>query len=72
MAKLLKDAIEEVTNLPESDQKKIGLGLLAHVERLRGLRRSIDEGIRSLEAGEGVELEIGDFIDRKKSRDGNR
>ena len=58
MSKLLKEAVEEVTSLPETDQETIGRQLLSHVEKLRQLRIEIDKGIRSLDAGEGRELDI--------------
>jgi hypothetical protein len=68
MTKVLKEAIEEVTNLPEADQETIGQNLLSHVEKLRRLRVEIDKGIRSLDAGEGRELDIEDFIREKTAR----
>ena len=41
--------------------------MLSHVEKLRALRAEIDKGIRSLDAGQGRESSIGDFI-RQKNR----
>jgi len=70
MTKVLKDAIEEISNLPAADQEKIGRDLLAHVEKLRRLRAEIDKGIRSLDAGEGRELDIEDFIRNVNARHG--
>jgi len=68
MAKVLKDALDEVATLPEADQEKIGRGLLSHVEKLRQLRGEIDKGIRSLDRGEGKELNIEEFIRQRHGR----
>jgi hypothetical protein len=68
MTKLLEEAVEEVSNLPEADQEKIGRGLLSHVEKLRRLRIEIDKGIRSLDAGEGAKLDLEEFIRQAKTR----
>jgi len=38
MAKILREAMEEMSNLPEADQEKIGRELLSHLEELRRLR----------------------------------
>jgi Arc/MetJ-type ribon-helix-helix transcriptional regulator len=72
MVKVLEQAIAEVSNLPPADQEQIGRKLLSHVEKLRSLRAEIDKGIRSLDAGEGSELDIEDFIRRKNSEHGDR
>ena len=68
--KVLKEAIDEVTNLPEADQEAIGQQLLSHVEKLRLLRVEIDKGLRSLDAGEGSELDIENFIRDKNAGHG--
>jgi hypothetical protein len=70
MTKKLKDAMEEVSNLPEADQEKIGQDLLSPVEKLQRLRIEIDKGIRSLNAGEGRELNIEEFIRDANARHG--
>jgi Arc/MetJ-type ribon-helix-helix transcriptional regulator len=72
MVKVLEQAIAEVSNLPPADQEQIGRKLLSHVEKLRSLRAEIDKGIRSLDAGEGSELDIEDFIRRKNREHGDR
>jgi hypothetical protein len=69
MSKVLQDGVAEATSLPQSDQETIGRQLLSHVEKLRRLRADIDKGIRSLDAGEGHELNIEEFI-RNKQRHG--
>jgi hypothetical protein len=62
MVKTLEQAFAEVSNLPEADQEQIGRKLLSHVEKLKVLRRDIDEGIRSMDAGEGRPLDIEEFL----------
>jgi len=68
MTKALKEAIDEVATLSEIDQEKIGRDLLSHVEKLRKLRAEIDKGLRSLDAGEGRELDIENFIQHRNGR----
>ena len=70
MVKTLEKAIAEVSNLPDADQEQIGQQLLSHVEKLRRLRAEIDKGIRSLDAGEGEPLDVGDFLRRQNERHG--
>jgi hypothetical protein len=67
MVKTLEQAIAELERLPAEDQEQIGRTLLSHVEKLRALRAEIDKGIRSLDAGQGRESSIDDFI-RQKNR----
>jgi len=62
MVKSLERAIAEVANLPDADQEDIGRKLLAHVDKLRALRRDIDKGIQSLDRGEGRPLDIDAFL----------
>ena len=64
MTKIMKEAIDEVSALPESDQETIGRQLLSHVEKLRRLRVEIDRGERSLDTGQGRELDIDAFVAR--------
>ena len=70
MGKALEQAIAEIATLPDAEQEEIGRRLLSHVQKLRQLREEIDKGIRSLEAGEGEPLDITDFLDRQRRRDG--
>jgi hypothetical protein len=72
MVKTLEQAIAEVTNLPDADQEQIGRKLLSHVEKLRQLRADIDQGIRSLDAGEGRPLDIEEFLRQMNKGDGRR
>jgi hypothetical protein len=62
MSKKLEDAMKEVSSLPEADQETIGQDLLSHVEKLRRLRAEVDKGIRSLDAGQGRQVDIEEFI----------
>ena len=58
MVKTLERALAEISHLPAADQEEIGRRLLQHVEKLRALRADVDEGLRSLDAGEGEPLDI--------------
>ncbi len=62
IVKTLKEASEEVAELPESDQEQIGRSLLSHVENFRRLLGDLDKGIRSLDAGKGKELDVESFL----------
>ena len=70
MTKLMKEAVDEVSALPDSDQETIGRQLPSHVEKLRRLRVEIDQGEASLDAGRGSELEIDELIARARERHG--
>lgn len=68
MARTFKEAIAEVAKLPDADQEQIGRALHSHVETLRQLRLHIDNGVRSLDAGHGSEINIEDLIRRKNKQ----
>jgi hypothetical protein len=70
MVKTLEQAIAQISRLPDADQEQIGRKLLSHVEKLNALRREIDEGIDSLDAGNDRALDIEDFLRAKNSRHG--
>jgi hypothetical protein len=70
MTKIMKEAIDEVSALSESDQETIGRQLLSHVEKLRRLRVEIDRGERSLDTGQGSELDIDAFVAQARERRG--
>lgn len=70
MVKTLEQAIAQVSRLPVADQEQIGRKLLMHVEKLNGLRADIDEGLRSLDAGEGRVLDMEALLREKNSRHG--
>jgi hypothetical protein len=71
MTKIMKEAIDEILALPESDQETIGRQLLSHVEKLRRLRVEIDRGERSLDSGQGRQLDIDAFVARARERRGS-
>ena len=68
MMKALEQAIAEIAALSDADQEQIGQQLLSHVEKLRQLRREIDKGIRSLDAGEGKPLDIERLLAERNAR----
>ena len=68
MTKTLEKAFAEAANLPNAAQDQIGRELLAHIRKLRRLRTDIEQGIRSLDAGKGRELNIEDFLSRARKR----
>ena len=70
MTKIMKEAIDEISALPEADQETIGRQLLSHVEKLLRLRVEIDRGERSLDTGQGNELDIDAFVARARERRG--
>lgn len=67
--RILEQAIAELARLPETDQEQIGRKLLSHVEKLNALRAEIDNGLGSLDAGEGRALNVEDLLREKNSRD---
>ena len=62
MVKTLERAFAEVATLPEAAQEEIGRQLLAHLEKLRALHASLEQAARELDAGEGRELDIEEFL----------
>jgi hypothetical protein len=70
MTKTLEKALAKVANLPKSDQDHIGRELMSHVRKLHKLRRDLEKGIRSLDAGKGKPLDIEDFLKRARKRYG--
>ena len=72
MASLLERAVAEAAKLPKQEQDRIGRDLIAHLEKLRQLRSDIERGVRSLDAGEGRELDADDVLRRARMRHGKR
>ena len=70
MVKTLEKAIAEVSRLPDSDQEEIGRQILSHVEKLKWLRTEIDKGIKSLDRGEGQELDMDELLRDLNQRHG--
>ena len=71
MTKVLDDALAEVARLPEADREAIGRELLAHVEKLRALRADLATGVRSLDRGEGREVDVNRVIGRARREHGD-
>jgi hypothetical protein len=55
--------------LPGSIQEKFGRELHAYIEKLRSLRRDIEQDIRSLDVGAGKTLDIDQVIKRARAPD---
>jgi len=74
MTKLLEQAFAAAAHLPEAEQDRLGQDLLAYLEKLRGLRGEIDQGLRSLDEGAGRELDVDAVIAlaRRKRWSGHR
>ena len=70
MSKMLDRAMSELATLPETDQDEIGQNLLAHIEKLRLLRRDIDQGVSSLDRGEAAPLDIEEFLRERHEQHG--
>jgi hypothetical protein len=67
-AKTLTRAIAKAQALPLPDQERIGRDLNRYVDSLAELRDKLDQGVRSLDAGLGKELDIEDVIARANTR----
>jgi hypothetical protein len=63
-------AIAKAHQLPEADQERIGRELSDYIDQLRALRTDIEQGLRSLDAGEGRELDVEDVIARARAASG--
>jgi hypothetical protein len=68
MTKLLDEAMAKVATLPPATQEKIGEELIAHVDKMERLRGELQKGVRSLERGEGKELDMTDVIKRARAQ----
>ena len=68
MTKTLEKAFSEAARLDKDAQDHIGRELLAHGQKFQGLRMSIQEGVRSLDAGRVVVVDIEDVIKRAHKR----
>jgi hypothetical protein len=66
-SKTLDEAITKAHELPEADQERLGRELNEYIDHLRALRSDIDQGLRSLDAGLGRQLDIEDVIARARA-----
>jgi signal transduction histidine kinase len=62
MTRVLREAIAKVEALPEAEQDRIARELIDYLDKLSALRADLETGIRQLDAGEGRELNIEDFL----------
>ena len=62
MTKVLREAIAKVEALPEAEQDRIAHELIDYLDKRSALRSDLEVGIRQLDAGEGRELNINDFL----------
>ena len=62
--KTLDQAVAKAKRLPAADQRRIAEELDRYVEDLASLREKLEEGVRSLDAGLGKELDIEELIAR--------
>ena len=67
LPKTLDEAIAKAHELPEADQERLGRELNEYIDHLRALRSDIDQGLRSLDAGLGRQLDIEDVIARARA-----
>ncbi|WP_157100659.1 hypothetical protein [Rhodoplanes sp. Z2-YC6860] len=66
----MKEALEEIAELPEAAQDKIGEELLLHVDKLRRLQAKIKKGLLALDAGQAVEVDLEMVIRRARAQHG--
>jgi len=66
-AKMLDQAIAKAHELPEADQERIGRELIDYIDHLQALREDINQGLRSLDAGLGRQLDIEEVIARARA-----
>jgi hypothetical protein len=62
MTKLLEEAMQRVSALPEATQQSIAEELIAHVETVEHLRAELQKGINSLDRDQGQEIDIEKLI----------
>jgi hypothetical protein len=62
MMKLLQEAMDKVSALPEATQQSIAEDPIAHVESIKHLRAELQKGIDSLDRSEGQQIDIEQVI----------
>jgi hypothetical protein len=68
--KTLELAMSKASELSEAAQEKIGRDVLESVAALAQLRAEVEVGIRELDAGLGVELNMSDVIKQARKEHG--
>ena len=71
MVKTLELALAKAATLSEEAQEHLGRELLERIDSLAALRAEIEDGLRELDAGEGEELDIEEFIKHAQAEDGD-
>jgi hypothetical protein len=66
-AENLRKAFVKAADLPSADQERLGRGIDAYIDDLQALRTMIDEAAKSLDAGEGKEIDIDQVIARARA-----
>ena len=66
MVKVLQRALAAAAELPDLAQERIGLELLAHIEKLQRLRHDLSAGLRSLDQEHGRALDVKDVLARAR------
>ncbi len=74
MVKVLGQALAEVAELPEAAQEKIGRELLAHLQKLRSLRGTVDRSVEGSGSytDEDVEASIAERLNAWERRTAGR
>jgi hypothetical protein len=67
-AETLTRAIAKAQELSDADQERIGRELSAYIDDLGSLRADLADGLRSLDAGLGKELDIERVIARARAQ----
>jgi hypothetical protein len=62
MTKTLELALSKAATLSESAQEQLGRELLERIDTLSRLRSDIEIGLRELNAGLGVEIDMADVV----------
>jgi hypothetical protein len=70
--KTLDQAVAKAKRLPAADQQRIAEGLDRYVDELAALREKLEEGVRSLDAGLGRELDVEALIARANAEYGGQ
>jgi hypothetical protein len=70
MTKTLELAVSKAAGLPESAQEQLGRELLERIDMMSRLRTDIEIGLRELDAGMGVEVDMADVVREARAQHG--